>query len=278
MRENLVKDGIYVGPLEVEGSLDLDGCTSLTTLPEGLSVGGWLDLRGCTSLTTLPEGLSVGNWLDLDGCTSLTTLPEGLSVGGWLDLDGCTSLTTLPEELSVGGSLDLRGCTSLTTLPEGLSVQDLNYTGMYKNHRIEKIDDICSVRLSTKECDDYLLHKCCTPKFKNGVLQKENIFYIAEKDSVYAHGESPRQAITDLIFKASDRDVSAYKNLDLGMQRSIEDLIVMYRAITGACSTGVERFIQEQERKESYSIRELLPLIEGRYKSQTFEKFILENS
>ena len=30
--------------------------------------GGWLYLRGCTSLTSLPEGLTVGNSLALEGC------------------------------------------------------------------------------------------------------------------------------------------------------------------------------------------------------------------
>lgn len=35
--------------------------------------GGWLDLSGCTSLTSLPDNLTVGGWLDLNGCTSLTS-------------------------------------------------------------------------------------------------------------------------------------------------------------------------------------------------------------
>jgi len=66
---------------------------------KGLSVGGSLDLSGCTGLTSLPEGLSVGESLYLSGCTGLTSLPEGLSVGGSLDLSGCTGLTSLPEGL-----------------------------------------------------------------------------------------------------------------------------------------------------------------------------------
>ena len=108
--------------LTVGGSLYLSGCTGLTTLPEGLTVGGSLYLSDCTGLTSLPEGLTVGGSLYLRGCTGLTTLPEGLTVGGSLDLRGCTGLTTLPEGLTVGGWLDLRGCTSLTSLPEGLTV------------------------------------------------------------------------------------------------------------------------------------------------------------
>ena len=108
--------------LSVEEDLYLDECTSLTALPENLYVGGSLDLIGCTSLTALSKGLSIGGYLNLSGCTALTTLPEGLSVGKYLNLSGCTALTSLPEGLSVGGFLDLRDCTFLTTLPERLSV------------------------------------------------------------------------------------------------------------------------------------------------------------
>ena len=53
--------------------------------------GGDLDLRG-TSITSLPEGLTVGGWLYLRG-TSITSLPVGLTVGGYLDLSGCTGIT-----------------------------------------------------------------------------------------------------------------------------------------------------------------------------------------
>ena len=53
------------------GSLDLEGCTGLTQLPEGLTVGGSLYLRGCTGLTQLPEGLTVGGSLYLRGCTGI---------------------------------------------------------------------------------------------------------------------------------------------------------------------------------------------------------------
>ena len=107
---------------QVEGYLNLKGCTGLTALPEHLSVGGSLNLRGCTGLTALPEHLSVRGCLHLEGCTGLTALPEHLSVGGSLGLEDCTGLTALPKRLSVGGSLGLEGCTGLTALPEPFSV------------------------------------------------------------------------------------------------------------------------------------------------------------
>jgi hypothetical protein len=68
---DIVDGKLMLDNLSVDGSLDLSGCTSLTTLPDNLSVGGALYLSDCTSLTTLPDNLSVGGWLDLQGCTSL---------------------------------------------------------------------------------------------------------------------------------------------------------------------------------------------------------------
>ena len=94
------------------------GLSSITTLPEGvtLSAGADLDLR---SITTLPEGVTLraGGYLDL---SSLTTLPEGvtLSAGGHLYL---SSITTLPEGVTLSAGADL-GLRSITTLPEGVTL------------------------------------------------------------------------------------------------------------------------------------------------------------
>ena len=111
--------------LTVNGYLDLDSCTSLTHLPDHLTVKGYLDLDSCTSLTHLPDNLTVEGYLRLDGCTSLTHLPDNLTVGSFLGLYSCTSLTHLPDNLTVNGTLDLDSCTSLTHLPDNLTVERL---------------------------------------------------------------------------------------------------------------------------------------------------------
>ena len=116
--------------LKVEGVLDLQSCTGLTSLPKGLTVGVYLDLEGCTGLTALPKGLKVGDSLDLEGCTGLTALPKGLKVEGDLYLTYCTGLTSLPKDLFVGEYLSLFGCTELTSLPNGLKIdRDLDLEG-----------------------------------------------------------------------------------------------------------------------------------------------------
>ena len=69
------------------GSLDLSGCTSLTALPEGLTVGGWLDLSGCTitnpnNYTYLKDGTCVpGRYIYADGI--LTHIKRAKKMGAY---------------------------------------------------------------------------------------------------------------------------------------------------------------------------------------------------
>ena len=91
--------------LRVSGSLNLSGCTALTTLPDGLSVGGWLYLSGCTALTALPDDLRVGGSLWLSCCTALRNVfragadARGYEfygaqlANGWRILAGCRNFS-----------------------------------------------------------------------------------------------------------------------------------------------------------------------------------------
>jgi hypothetical protein len=58
----------------------------VTELPSPLKVTGSIDLSGCTGLTTIPE-LTAGWYIDLSGCTGLTSIHE-LTAGGYIDLSG----------------------------------------------------------------------------------------------------------------------------------------------------------------------------------------------
>jgi hypothetical protein len=94
-----------------EGSLDLSGCTGLTSLGSLKEVTGYLDLSGCTGLTSLGSLEKTGS-LDLRGCTGLTSLGS-LEKTGYLDLSGCTGLTSLGSLKEVTGYLNMSGCTGI---------------------------------------------------------------------------------------------------------------------------------------------------------------------
>ena len=283
-----------------DGSLYLNGCESLTGLPEGLSVGGSLYLNGCESLTGLPEGLSVGGNLDLRGCTSLTGLPEGLSVGAWLDLSGCESLTSLPEGLSVGDSLYLNGCTSLTSLPEGLTVGcglDLRRCTKIKEmpeSAIVQGEIFSEVKLTAKRLreGEYIEGRCI---LADGILtavtrKREMMGYVwyAGKNRTknvisdgeyYAHCRTFSEGVRDIKFKkCRERGAEQYAGLSVDSVVSTDDAVVMYRVITGACEQGTRSFLNEiGELKDAYTIREIIEITRGRYGAETFKGFFEKN-
>ena len=107
--------------LRVEYRLDLQGCTGLRALPDGLRVGS-LILRDCISLESLPHGLDV-YFLDITGCTGIADWPRRGSIQvGRLTARGCAQLRTLPRWMTRLAQLDLRDCRNLAALPEGLVV------------------------------------------------------------------------------------------------------------------------------------------------------------
>ena len=295
---DLRETGITALPegLTVGGALDLEGCASITSLPEGLTVGGYLDLRG-TSITALPEGLTVGGALDLEGCTPITSLPEGLTVGLSLYLRG-TSITALPEGLTVGGNLDLDGCTSITALPEGLTVGGGIYftgTGITDTTKVRRVltseqrGKINAVvnrviewqwngRHYIKADDEFTVVDAHRGNvYRVHYLGKsEQLYLVTDGEGHWAHGETLRDARADLLYKVSDRDVSAYKGLPLDTELPFSELVAMYRTITGACAAGTRNFVENrlpQPRKDRYTIAEMLRLTEGEYGSERIKEF-----
>ena len=93
--------------------IDLENCTDLTELPDGLTVRNYLCINGCTGLTKLPDNMTVGRDFYLNDCVNLTSLPHGLTVKGCMYLDNCNGLTSFPADLTVTGF-------SIYRIPESL--------------------------------------------------------------------------------------------------------------------------------------------------------------
>ena len=268
-RELSVKDGKpYYGE-----NLDLEGCTGITSLPEGLTVGGALYLLD-TGITSLPEGLTVGGALDLRG-TGITSLPEGLTVGGALYLRG-TGITSLPEGLTVGGYLDLE---------EEIS----QYINVVKELSQEARQKIARTRNSTLRWEwrgkQYIkadgifsiIERSHGNVFRIRNIGKEKHSYlITDGEGHWAHGDSLGEARADLIYKINDRDTSAYKKMKLDDELTFEEAIAAYRTITGACSAGTRDFIENRllkPYKKKYTIREMIELTKGEYGSEKLKDF-----
>ena len=97
-------------------SLDVSGCTALTTLTCNDNRLTALDVSGCTALTTLTCYQNQLTALDLSGCIALTTLTCYQNQLTALDVSGCTALTELSCWKNRLTALDVSDCTALTQL------------------------------------------------------------------------------------------------------------------------------------------------------------------
>jgi hypothetical protein len=123
-----------LSPLSTD-ALDLQGCISLSELPDGLEVCN-LNVAGCTSLERWPStGLPGLRRLNMRGCTSLRGLPPGLLQVDELDLRGCTGLEDPPDRLRVTGYLDI-GDLNWSSLPLSSSGFRLRWNGVPISGRV----------------------------------------------------------------------------------------------------------------------------------------------
>ena len=101
-----------------------------------------------------------------------------------------------------------------------------------------------------------------------------NITYVIEKDGVYSHGETIKEAKESFVYKISNRDTSAYDGYTKETKVSFEDAVKMYRIITGACESGTRAFVKNLPKiQKEYTIGEIINLTSGHYGSGAFSAF-----
>lgn len=101
------------------------------------------------------------------------------------------------------------------------------------------------------------------------------IAFIFEKDGIYAHGKTVKQAYLDWLFKISDRDVEQYKNIDKTEIKDLNYWIIAYRTITGACSFGTNNYLDnnKDKYKDKMTLQEVITATQGQYGHTTFKEF-----
>ena len=97
--------------------------------------------------------------------------------------------------------------------------------------------------------------------------------YCVEKGDSFSHGDTVEDAIKSLRYKLSDRDTTRFKTWKLTDTVSAEDAIQAYRAITGACETGVKMFCESHNVPESLTVADAIKITSGRYNHQQFAEF-----
>ena len=96
--------------------------------------------------------------------------------------------------------------------------------------------------------------------------------YVVTDGENFAHGQTISDAKADLIFKISKRDTSAFKGLTLESIVDFEIAVKAYRSITGSCESMTKNFALANK-KDSYTIQELIDLTEGQFNHNLFKEF-----
>jgi len=102
--------------------------------------------------------------------------------------------------------------------------------------------------------------------------------YLINKDGKTAHGSTIKEAKESLVYKFKNVDKSEYEGLELSHSFTKEEAIQCYHTITGACSSGIKYFIDQNDVKgDSFTIKKMIKITDGAYGSQEFKDFFNKN-
>ena len=258
--------------------------TTIKRMPEELYVKSICYLSEST-FDKLPKVMVVGHGLYLYE-TSITELPKGLIVGYWFNLVGinlkdysnlhkvCSKF--IIDKKKYNEIKDSLANHSKRTRGWGevFVTFEPNYNGAYlfenENGKYIEADSIFT-KIVEQKGNVYHIQK---------VGNKEITYLVTDGEGHWSHGDTLEEAKDDLIFKITDGDESDYEGLTMDSELSFKDAIICYRVITGACSFGTRDFIENrlgENKKDSYTIKEIINLTEGEYGNEDFREFFCKD-
>src|SRR5574343_654613 len=128
-------------------------------------------------------------------------------------------------------------------------------------------DRILSEIQSKKVSGDTTIYKVVNHK-------ETEISYLIQKNGIYSHGKTIKEAKESFKYKISNRDLSQFDNLTLNSVITQEEAIKLYRTITGACESGTRYFVEQLKNPPiKLSIKELIELTKGQYNHNLLVEF-----
>ena len=198
------------------------------------------------------------------------------SIGGYLECIGADTKAAFPALTSIGGSLYCSGADTKAAFIVNPKINDKNcpaksfcaaaLMSAFASVGILFADGISAKKLSCRIYGEISIHSVI-------IVGKTKKSYVIERNGVYSHGDTIADARASLIYKLSDRDTSRFNDWMLDTVISLEDAILSYRAITGACELGTRAFCEKQKLKKRYKINEIIELTSGAYGSEVYRKF-----
>ena len=142
-------------------------------------------------------------------------------------------------------------------------------------YAVDNFDGIWTIKISEKKRDNITIIKAIDIDY---ILNKEpEEIYIAKEGKLSAHGYTVREAVEDLTLKKLD-------NIDINeivakIKETGKVTRSQYRAITGACSFGTNKFCEQHNIQdlEEIEINELRKILVDDYGSKRFWQLIDED-
>ncbi|MDR0912153.1 MAG: hypothetical protein LBM96_06085 [Methanobrevibacter sp.] len=152
-------------------------------------------------------------------------------------------------------------------------IENSSLEQVYKDSRFNDFSDGIISEILSKE-KKVIYNNKYIQIYKIFMLEGAKYGYLCKYENYTSHGKTIREAVNDIIFKMSDKDKQQYKNIDKNKKYKVEELVIMYRIITGACSLGCETFLDSQgELPKTMNIFEVAERTKGNYGNETFCEF-----
>ena len=269
------------------GDSAFGGCSSLKeiVIPDSVTEIGDSAFWGCKSLEeiVIPDSVTQIVYSAFWGCSSLKeiVIPSSVTKIGDFAFWGCSSLKeiVIPDSVTEIGDSAFQECSSLkeivisdnvTTIRNNILGNCQTLSTLYwknKKYSVRCIDGYCMHILKEKQWGEYNILKCSY--FSS---DREDIVYIAQKGEVSAHGNTIREAVSDLQFKLM-KDVDISEHITRIAQQGYMNAND-YRLLTGACRQGTDYFLREHNLtwEDVMTVEEVLKLTKGFYGFESFQK------
>ena len=148
---------------------------------------------------------------------------------------------------------------------KGRILKESEYYTLYNKqlYPVDITDNIKIIKISEKKSEGIIIIKALN------LYNTDEEVYVAKEKDLSAHGETLKEAMDDLIYKKIQNIVSEIK-------RTGKVNRAQYRAITGACQYGTNKFCEEHNIQdlEEISIEELRKILINDYGAEKFWNLI----
>jgi hypothetical protein len=238
----IAKAGVIYDFTEITGTLDASGADTETAFPKLTTIGGYLYASGADTKTAFPKLTTIGGYLDASGADTETAFPKLTTIGGYLDARGADTKTAFPKLKSQGYESALQAALKLVGLC--------------------KVDGILAKVINKRG-----------PVSRVVIVGQTQQSYIVEREGKFAHGKTLAEARADLLMKLGTRDTSQFKGWTTETKVALEQIIVAYRTITGACGQGCSHFLASKNYPPKVTVGFIIEETKGAYGHEAFRNF-----